>query len=74
MLSNHNSGPSMMPGLTGMEGSDVDGNDVTGINSNLYPPSSVSGDDTGKSMVCWPERETGSSFRLRNKGRIALNR
>ena len=51
MLSNHNSGPSMMPGLTGMEGSDVDGNDVTGINSNLYPPSSVSGDDTGKSMV-----------------------
>ena len=46
MLSNHNSGPSGMPGIVGME-ADVDHNDVTGMNSNLYPPSSVSGDETG---------------------------
>ena len=55
MLSNHNSGQSGLPGVVGMEANDVDRNDVTGMNSNLYPPSSVSGDETGK--ICSPQNK-----------------
>ena len=51
LLSNHNSGSAVMPGLPAMEASDVDRNDVAGINSNLYPPSSVSGDENGESTT-----------------------
>ena len=45
LLSNHHAGSSVMPGMVGME-ADED-RDVTGMNSNPYPPSSVSGDETG---------------------------
>ena len=48
LLSNHHGGGTVMPGLPTMDANEVERNDVTGMNSNLYPPSSVSGDETGE--------------------------